>query len=486
METLSPVLLGINISVGFLFLLLIRQFSLKRFVDRAEPFQRAKRAFLLELIICISAAILIIAYQNLVFQFPLSSGGSLLIGCFIAGFFIGLDASIIKERQAIEQAVILRKYEDNSKRIFPITRKFALIAITTFIFIFLILVMVFTRDIVWLVNTAQNPASIMDAQLSVTYEILFVMAILMIFVVNLIVSYSKNLKLLFDNETLILEKVRNGDLSSKVPVATQDEFGVIAAHTNHMIDGLRHRFELIHSLKLAEEVQQNLLPTKSPFLKGFDVSGASEYCDQTGGDYYDFFLLPDDKLGIVVADACGHGVGAAMLMTSFRAFLISAFENYSEPAQLVDHVNKLTCRDCAASGTFTTLFFLELDQHSSTIRWIRAGHEPPLFFHSNTKQISKLGGGGIVLGIDESYVFETQESDQLQTGDIILIGTDGIFETRNKDQVPFGQEKVQKVLFDYAHASAIDIRNALMDEIKNFRGNTNLEDDITLVVVKKR
>ena len=95
METLSPVLLGINISVGFLSLLLIRQLSLKRFVDGAEPFQRAKRAFLLELIICISAAILIIAYQNLVFQFPLSSGGSLLIGCFIAGFFIGLDALMI-------------------------------------------------------------------------------------------------------------------------------------------------------------------------------------------------------------------------------------------------------------------------------------------------------------------------------------------------------------------------------------------------------
>lgn len=484
METLSPVYLGIIISGGFLSLVFIRQVSLKKFVESAVPFKQPKRAFLLEFSVCICASLLMAAYQNLVLHFPLQNTGSLLIGCIIVGFFIGLDSSLAKERQGILQAVETRDYGVQSIKFFPITRKFTLIAVTTFIFTFLILVMVFTRDIVWLANTVQDADSIMSAQLSVTYEILFIMGILMVFVINLIISYSKNLKLLFDNETVILEKVRNGDLTSKVPVATQDEFGVIATHTNHMIDGLRHRFELIHSLKLAEEVQQNLLPTKSPYLPGYDVSGASVYCDQTGGDYYDFFLLPDDKLGITVADACGHGVGAAMLMTTVRAFLISAVEDYTDPARLLNYINTLISKDCAASGSFTTMFFLEIDPEQRKLRWIRAGHEPPLLYDRRLEKITKLNGKGIALGIDESYVFEVQEADNFQQGDIILIGTDGIFETRNKDQVVFGHENVNRILTQYRDQSAAEIKDALMSEVRTFRGDENQEDDITLVVVK--
>ncbi|NIQ92700.1 MAG: phosphatase, partial [Deltaproteobacteria bacterium] len=107
----------------------------------------------------------------------------------------------------------------------------------------------------------------------------------------MIISYSKNLKLLFENETNVLERVTQGDLSRLVPVATNDEFGVIAGHTNTMIDGLRHRLQLITALKLAEEVQQNLLPTEPPSYPGLDIAGISNYCDETGGDYYDYFRL---------------------------------------------------------------------------------------------------------------------------------------------------------------------------------------------------
>ncbi len=108
---------------------------------------------------------------------------------------------------------------------------------TTLVLVSIVLILVFTRDIVWLTQTTQEEVSITAAQLSVTYEILFIMSILMVLTVNLIFSYSRNLKLLFDNETRVLEQVRRGDLSYKVPVATYDEFGIIAEHTNHMIDG---------------------------------------------------------------------------------------------------------------------------------------------------------------------------------------------------------------------------------------------------------
>jgi len=208
MATLSPVSLGTIISAGFLVLLIVRQLSLKRFVEGAALLKQPQRAFQLEFVICICAAILIIAYQNRFLHFPIENSGSMLIGCIVAGFFIGLDSSLVKERQVILKAVEMNRYEAQPIKYSPITRKFTLIAVTTFVFICLILILVFTRDIEWLANTAQDAESIMSAQLSVVYEILFIMGILMVLVINLIISYSRNLKLLFNNETVILEKVR--------------------------------------------------------------------------------------------------------------------------------------------------------------------------------------------------------------------------------------------------------------------------------------
>lgn len=483
MATLSPVYLGIIISIGFLVLLIIRQLLIKQVIESAPPFSQPKRIFILEFLICICAAFLIMGYQFYVLHFPLESTLSLLIGCVIAGFFIGINSSLVKEREVILRAQKEGKYGARSIQYSPVTYKFTLIAATTFVFVCIVLIMVFSRDVEWLANTAQDADSIMNAQLSVIYEVLFIMGVLMILTFNLITSYSQNLKLLFNNQTGILEKVRNGDLSSKVPVATQDEFGVIAEHTNHMIDGLRHRFELMHSLKLAEEVQQNLLPTNNPSLPGFDVSGISMYCDQTGGDYYDYFPLPDGKLGIVVADACGHGVGAAMLMTTVRAFLISAAEHYTDPAHLLNDINKWITRDCASSGAFTTMFFLELGPSFRELHWVRAGHEPPLHFHHHSAQVTKLEGTGVVLGIDESYKFKNQVSE-IKSGDIILIGTDGIFEARNQENVAFGQDKVRQIILQNKEQSAADIQQSIVSEVKRFRGEMNQEDDITLVVIK--
>ena len=483
MATLSPVYLGIIIAVGFLTLLSTRQLLEKKIVVSADPFEQPKRAFILEFIICICAAFLIIVYQNRVLHFPLESTLSLLVGCIIAGFFIGLNSSLIKEREVISNAAKTGGYGFRSVQYSPITLKFTLIAATTFVFVCLVLILVFSRDVEWLANTASDADSIMNAQLSVIYEVLFIMGVLMILIFNLIISYSQNLKLLFNNQTFILEKVRKGDLRSKVPVATQDEFGVIAEHTNHMIDGLRHRFELMHSLKLAEEVQQNLLPTKNPALNGYDVSGFSMYCDQTGGDYYDYFTLPGGKLGITVADACGHGVGAAMLMTTVRAFLISAVGNYTDPSNLLNEINKLITRDCAASGNFTTMFFMELTPETRKIRWVRAGHEPPLYYHSQSGQVAKLEGAGVVLGIDESYTFENQFT-VVDKGDIILIGTDGIFETRNPTNLIFGQERVHKIIDQHKKETASTIQETIVSEVKRFRGEVSQEDDITLVVIK--
>ncbi len=424
------------------------------------------------------------SYDRIAYDIPLPNLVSMLIGCIVAGFFIGLDSSLTQERKVILGAKARNTISSLPNRLFPITRKFTFVTVAASILVSLVLILVFDRDIEWLTRTAQDEQSIAAAQLSVTYEIFFIMAVLMILTVNLIFSYSRNLKLLFDNETKVLERVRNGDLSSKVPVATYDEFGIIAEHTNHMIDGLRHRFKLISSLKMAEEVQQNLLPDRSPYLDNFDISGTSIYCDETGGDYYDYFFLPLGKLGIVVADACGHGISAAMLMTSVRAFLTSAIRDYQNPAQLLKDVNGHITRDCSKSGRFTTMFFLELDTSTKGLKWIRAGHEPALVFHANLDIFSHLEGPGLVLGIDETFPYEDNILSTIEGGDIILIGTDGINETRNKTGEFFGHERLETTIRNHAPDSAQDIQKAIVNAVDLFRGDLAQEDDITLVIIK--
>lgn len=476
--------LGIIILIGFLSVLLARPSLYRTFVNSAPEMAQPKKAFILDLTLCLIAGVFINGYNKIVLDIPWLSLASLMIGCIIAGFFIGLDSSLAQERKVILKAKNQNSRSSLPKRLFPITRKFTFVAVATSFLVSLVLILVFHRDIEWLARTAQDEQSIYAAQLSVTYEVFFIMAILMVLIVNLIFSYSRNLKLLFDNETKVLERVKDGDLSTKVPVATFDEFGIIAEHTNHMIDGLRHRFKLISSLKMAEEVQQNLHPNRSPYLDNFDISGTSIYCDETGGDYYDYFLLPGDKLGIVVADACGHGVGAAMLMTSVRAFLISAIWDYQSPAQILKNINNHITRDCSKSGRFTTMFFLEIDARTRNLKWVRAGHEPAVVFHAQSQTISHLDGTGLVLGVDDTYDFEDSITSACQTGDIILIGTDGINETRNKNQDIFGHKRLEKIIRDHAQDSAKVIQETIVGEVDTFRGDLAQEDDITLVVIK--
>jgi sigma-B regulation protein RsbU (phosphoserine phosphatase) len=320
--------------------------------------------------------------------------------------------------------------------------------------------------------------------MSVAYEIFFIMTVLAVLVINLIIAFSRNLKLLFNTQTDVLERVSHGDLSQKVPVATKDEFGVIAGHTNDMIDGLRHRIRLLSALSLAEEVQQNLLPQRAPQVPGLDISGTSIYCDKIGGDYYDYFQLPDNRLGIVVADASGHGVGAAMHMTTVRAFLHFGVRQYQGPAQLLNDVNTYATRDSSQTSRFMSVFFLEVNPANKKLLWVRAGHEPALFFNQTAMEFNELNGKGMALGVDDQYRYEEFSRTGWSSGDIIVVGTDGIHETRNEKGDMFGQSRLRKIIREHADQSSASIKNAIIESLQNFRQNASQEDDITLVAIK--
>ena len=348
----------------------------------------------------------------------------------------------------------------------------------------MIFISVISRDIAWIATVEKSLNALSQARSSVMLEIFFIMAVLLSLVVNLIISYSRNLKLLFDNETRILERVSRGDLSKLVPVATNDEFGFIAGHTNSMIHGLRHRIQLITSLKMAEEVQQNLLPRNPPSYPGLDAAGASIYCDETGGDYYDYLKLPHGKLGVIVADAADHGVGSALHMATARAFLVFGARDYNGPAQLLGEINRYLTRDSSETGRFITLFFLEIDTDAKTLRWVRAGHDPAIFYNPGEDNFTELTGDGMALGVVEELSFLEYTRQGWAPGSIVVVGTDGIRETRNKDNEMYGIERLQTVIRSYAAEPAEAIQNKIIASLHDFRGEARQEDDITLVVVK--
>ncbi|MGD2186062.1 MAG: SpoIIE family protein phosphatase [Desulfobacterales bacterium] len=282
-------------------------------------------------------------------------------------------------------------------------------------------------------------------------------------------------------------KIARSEFNSQLlPVKTQDEVGELTRSFNTMLQQLEERLRLKESLSLAMEVQQNLLPQKQIKIEGLDIAGKCIYCDETGGDYFDFLRfheLGDGRIGIAVGDVVGHGIAAALLMTTARALLRCRASQPGGLSEMINDVNRILCLDTSESGSFMTLFFMLIDPHKRQLQWIRAGHDPAIVYNSSSDSFDELKGKGTAIGIDGQWSFQDYHSNW-ESGQIMLIGTDGIWETRNSLDEKFGKERVQEIIRQNQKSSAQDILQAITDRLATFRQNKAPHDDITLVVIK--
>jgi sigma-B regulation protein RsbU (phosphoserine phosphatase) len=484
MEMLPPVHLGVSILVSYIVVFIIRFQTERLAISAAANETKAKRQFFTDFSLCVGAGAMAALANAVAYGMPFKSAATLIFGYFITGFFISLDTGLARERNLIQDSSIRSSGVIPPGRLYPMTRKFSFVAVITVVFIVIVVWMVISRDLIWLAKSEKDPVVLSMAQKSVIYEIIFIMGVLLIYVINLIISYAKNLNLLFKNETGVLERVSKGDLSEMVPVVTNDEFGFIAGHTNTMINGLRHRSQLITSLKLAEEVQQNLLPQKSPLIPGIDLAGKSIYCDETGGDYFDYFKLPHNRLGIIVADAADHGVGSALYMATARAFLRYGIGENPDPSVFLKKVNQYLTMDSEETGRFMTLFFIEIDMENRRLCWIRAGHEPAILFDPVKNQLSELSGKGIALGLKSGADFKKYHQENWPSGAVLVVYTDGIREAQNSNGEEYGLVRFKQVIKDHAHETAENVLDAMISSLGRFQQGAVQEDDVTLVVVK--
>jgi len=300
--------------------------------------------------------------------------------------------------------------------------------------------------------------------------------------------------LLANRENLISEDYRRfeGKLVSKngviVPVlvhgnALRDSGGSLLGHMAFVTD----LSETKKALMLAAEVQRSFLPRASPRIRGLEIAGKNIPCEEVGGDYFDYLFGDEHSEGplrVVVGDITGHGVDAALLMTAVCSFLRSRVSRPGTIAEIISDMNRHLMLDVFDAGRFMTLFYLALDLEEDQVRWVRAGHDPAVLYDPYRDTFQELKGRGVALGLDESFEYEENSVTGVGGGQIIAIGTDGIWEAHNKHGEMFGKARFRDALRRLAEMKVEGIIEAIFEELKEFTTGVQPEDDVTLVVMR--
>lgn len=282
-------------------------------------------------------------------------------------------------------------------------------------------------------------------------------------------------------------RLSRGDFTARAHIQTGDERDQLIHAFNAMVPKLEDHMRLHESMLLAMEVQQNLLPQKDPTFPGMDIAGISIYCDETGGDYYDFLEIskdPVDRLVIVVGDVSGHGVHSALLMASARASLRLRAALPGTLAEIVGDVNRHFTKDVGDSGSFMTLFVLRADPAAKAFSWVRAGHDPAICYDPEADVFEELSGFGPALGFEEDVNYEERLKTDLKPGLVVVIGTDGIWETVDAKGEMFGKARLGDIIRSRHFESAHDIAQSVIRALEDFRKPLKPADDITMVVIK--
>jgi len=277
-----------------------------------------------------------------------------------------------------------------------------------------------------------------------------------------------------------------GDFDSQVNIRSRDEFKDVGTVFNTIGPRLKELYQMRHSMALAREVQQHLIPRNDPDIHGLDIAGKSIYCDETGGDYFDYLNINTaGALDIAVGDVSDHGIPSALLMTTARALLKQSSATSGHISRIVSDVNFHLTRDIESSGRFMTLFYCHIDYRKKRVQWVRAGHDPAFLFDPVADAFFELKGKGLPLGVFIDSEYEASERE-IDSGQILIVGTDGIWETMDPQGNLFGKKRFQDIIRSHAAKSSAEILAAVLDAVDNFRASQEQKDDVTLVIAKIR
>jgi sigma-B regulation protein RsbU (phosphoserine phosphatase) len=234
-------------------------------------------------------------------------------------------------------------------------------------------------------------------------------------------------------------------------------------------------------LNLARNMQQGLLPSELPKLKGYEIAALNIPSRQVGGDYYDVIHISEDLYGIAIADVSGKGAGAALLVANLQASLRALASGEISIGEMVSRINNLIYQNTDLDK-FITFFYGQLDTSNNNFTYCNAGHNPP-YRVSRDGEADELMVGGIILGMMADIVFET-ETIVINPGDRIVMFTDGITEAMDEKEEEFGDERVKTLIQKDPCLTSQELLNKVVTEVEGFSAGSPQADDITMVIVK--
>lgn len=324
-------------------------------------------------------------------------------------------------------------------------------------------------------------------------------------------------------------RVEAGDLDHEIPITGHDQLGGLSKSFNRMTSSIREllrvsaeKQRLDQEMKIAAAVQSRLFPRSIPKSEKLDIAkGVCIPARSVSGDYYDMLDVAPGVIGVVIADVCGKGVSAALMMANLQANLRGQVQahrdvynyqiNLAAQSELSDTGGEATSAQAAVlpdgirpsanpvrrvvervnqrvaesvmDASFITFFYAEFDEQRSTLRYTNAGHNPPLLFQSRSREVKKLEVGGTVLGLFCDTQFEEDEI-QLESGDTLVAFTDGLIEARSPLGEEFGEDRLIELLLKHAHWPAAEIESRVLRAVEDWTAEAEQEDDLTLVILK--
>ena len=241
----------------------------------------------------------------------------------------------------------------------------------------------------------------------------------------------------------------------------------------------RERIE--QELEVAQRIQQASLPEEVPELEGWQISPHYRPAREVGGDFYDFLELEEGRVGVVVGDATGKGVPAALVMASARSMLRAVAQTSNSPGEVLRRVNDALVTDIPAT-MFVTCFYAVLDPKSASLRYANAGHDLP-YLRRTSGEAEELRARGMPLGLMPGMGYEEKETS-LQAGEAALFYSDGIVEAHNPKGEMFGFPRLRVLVGE--HGKERSLGETLLEELYSFTGEGwEQEDDITLLTLKR-
>lgn len=293
--------------------------------------------------------------------------------------------------------------------------------------------------------------------------------------------YSKSIVGLFTEEFISLLASLSGQLAQAARLVSEMEAKDRERHDKEQAQLANAR--VLRDMEIAEQIQRSLLPAAPPELFGVELTGRCSSAAHVGGDYYDYFRRDDHTIDLLIADVSGHSVGAALIMAEVRTLLRAQSGRIASPSVILGNLNNQLYDDLTRAELFITMFYARYNASTGKLSYANAGHNLPVVYRELDGSSIELDADGLVLGVKKAIVYE-EKSILMQSGDLLLMYTDGISEAASPDGELLGTAPIYQHLAAVSALSVDSIVDSFYDMIKDYSKSNVLQDDVSLVVLK--